>query len=132
MNRITIASGVMVGSVALVALGYWAGQRTEAQQASRYMFDVTSHMALSCANEHIVALTDFREGRADEAIRGLELLVAAKLANVDSKRIANTTIAKKSFGELRDPLKVYEAKFKSPILDPKANPGLSNLLDARQ
>jgi hypothetical protein len=132
MNRVAIAGAVLVGSAALVALGYWAGQRSENEEASRYLFDVASHMALSCANEHIVALTDFREGRTDEAIRGLELLVAAKLANLEFKRISDTTIAKKSVNDLKVPLNAYQAKFKSPILDPKTNPRLSNLVGAGQ
>jgi hypothetical protein len=130
MNRIAIAGAVLVGGVALVGLGYWMGQRTEERDASRYLFDVTSHMALSCANEHIVALTGFREGKADDAIRGLELLAAAKLESLDANRISDTTIAKKSFTELRGPLNLYQAKFKSPVLDPTTNPRLSNLLGA--
>jgi hypothetical protein len=89
-------------------------------------------MALSCANEHIVALTDFREGRTDDAIRGLELLVATKLGNLELRRIPDTAIAKKSFDDLQGPLKAYQAKFKSPILDPKTNPRLTNLLGAGQ
>lgn len=132
MSRIAIASALLVGGVALVALGYWAGQRKEEREASRYLFDVTSHLALSCANEHIVALTDFREGKGDDAIRGLELLTAAKLANLDASRISDTTIAKKSLGELRGPFNAYQAKFKSPILDPKANPRLATLWGAGQ
>jgi hypothetical protein len=132
MKRIVFAGAVLVGSAALTSLGYWAGRRTESQEASRYLFDVTSHMALSCANEHIVALTDFREGRTDDAVRGLELLVATKLGNLELNRISDTTIAKKSFNDLREPLKVYQAKFKSPVLDPKTNPRLTNLLGAGQ
>jgi hypothetical protein len=132
MNRIAIAGAVLIGSAVLVAIGYWAGQRTANEGASRYLFDVTSHMALSCANEHIVALTDFREGRTDDAVRGLELLVAAKLGNLELRKISDTAIAKKSFGDLQGPLKVYQAKFKSPILDPKTNPRLTNILGGAQ
>jgi hypothetical protein len=132
MNRIASAGAVLVGALALIAVGYWAGQRTEEREASRYLFDVTSHMALSCANEQIVALTDFREGKANDAIRGLELLTAAKLANLEANRISDTTIARKSLGELRGPLSAYQAKFKSPALDPKTNPKLANLLGTGQ
>jgi hypothetical protein len=132
MHRIAIAGAALAGSVALLAIGFWAGQRTSNEESSRYLFDVTSHMTLSCANEHIVALTDVREGRTDDAVRGLELLVAARLANLDITRIRETAIAKKSFSDLRGPLSVYQEKFRSPILDAKQNPRLANILGSGQ
>jgi len=132
MNRIAITAVAVVGAVSLAALGYWTGTKAEERDASRYLYDVTSHMALSCANEHLVALQDFREGRTDEGVRGLELLVAAKLENLDSTRIADTTIARESFARLRAPLTAYQAKFKSPTLDPKTNARLVNLLGTGQ
>jgi hypothetical protein len=132
MNRVAIAGAALIGAAGLLAIGYWAGTRAEEREGSRYLYDVTSHMALSCANEHLVALIDFREGRTDEGVRGLELLVATKLANLESKRIADTTIAQKSFADLQAPLNAYQAKFKSPVLDPKTNPRLNKLLGTGQ
>jgi|SRR5687767_9293166 hypothetical protein len=132
MTRLAIAGVGLLGAVGIFAFGYWLGTRAEEREASRYLYDVTSHMALSCANEHLVALTDFREGRTEEGVRGLELLVAAKLGNLDSKGIADTTIAKRSFSNLQVPLAAYQAKFKSPLLDPKTNPELVNLLGKGQ
>jgi hypothetical protein len=130
MNQIVIA-GAAIGAAGLLAIGYWAGTRAEEREASRYIYDVTSHMALSCANEHLVALVDFREGRTAEGVRGLEFLVAAKLENLEPKRLAETTIAQKSFADLQGPLAAYQAKFKSSALDPKTNPRLNSLFGAR-
>jgi len=132
MHRVALAGAALIGATGILAIGYWAGTRAEERQASRYLYDVTSHMALSCADEHLVALMDFREGRTDEGVRGLELLVATKLGNLESKQIADTTIAQKSFADLQVPLTAYQAKFKSPVLDPKTNPRLSKLLGTGQ
>ena len=132
MKRVPIAAAAFIGAAGLLAIDYWAGTRADEREASRYLYDVTSHMALSCANEHIVALMDFREGRTDEGVRGLEQLVATKLANLESRRIADTTIARKSFADLQAPLSAYQAKFKSPVLDPKTNPQLKPLLGTGQ
>src|SRR5687767_13664014 len=115
MSRLAIAGAALLGAVGLVALGYWLGARAEEREGSRYLYDVTSHLTLSCANEQLVALMDFREGRTDEGVRGLELLIATKLGNLESSRIANTAIAKKSFSDLQVPLSAYQTKFKSPL-----------------
>ena len=125
MNRIAISGAAVVGAAGLVAIGYWAGVRAEERESSRYLYDVTSHIALRCANEHLVALMDFREGRTDEGVRGLELLVAARLENLEAAKVADTAIAQKSFSDLQGPLAAYQAKFKSPLLDPRTNPRLS-------
>ena len=132
MNKVAKAGVALLGAISFLAIGYWAGTRAQEREASRYLYDVTSHMALSCANEHLVALLDFREGRSSQAMHGLELLVAARLENLDARRIADTTIAKKSFADLQIPLAAYQAKFRSPILDPKTNPRLNGLLDERR
>ena len=97
MSKVAIAGAVVVGAIGLLAVGFWAGKRVTEEEASRYMYDVTGHLSLRCANEHLVALLDFREGRIEQGIRGLELLVAAKLANLDSAKIAGTAFAEKSF-----------------------------------
>ena len=128
MKKLAISGAAAVGVAGLLAIGYWAGMRAEARDASRYLYDITSHMALSCANEQLVALMDIRDGRTNQGVRGLELLVAAKLENLEAKRIADTSIARKSFADLKVPLSAYQAKFKSPVLDPKTNPRLNNLL----
>ena len=130
MSKVAIAGAVVVGAIGLLAVGFWAGKRVTEEEASRYMYDVTSHLSLRCANEHLVALLDFREGRVEQGVRGLELLVAAKLANLDSAKIAGTAFAEKSFADLQAPLTAYQSKFKSPLLDPKTNPRLNNLLGA--
>jgi hypothetical protein len=73
---------------------------------------------------------DLREGRTEDAVRGLELLVAAKLEGIDVARIPDTTVAKKSFDSLRSPLLAYQTKFPATTLDPKKNPRLENVMRA--
>ena len=130
MSKSIIRGLWVVVVVVLVAGAYIYGQRTAKEDASAYLYDVSTHLTLSCTNEHIVALMDLREGRTEDAVRGLELLVAAKLEGIDVARIPNTTVAKKSFDSLRSPLLAYQTKFPATTLDPKKNPRLENVMRA--
>lgn len=130
MSKPVIRSFVAVAVIALVASAYAYGQWTAKRDASSYLYDVSTHLALSCTNEHIVALTELREGKTEDAVRGLELLVAAKLEEIDVARIPSTTVAKKSFESLRAPLLAYQTKFPTTTLDSKKNPRLGNALRA--
>jgi hypothetical protein len=124
-----------MGLLLLVAMGitagaYWLGRTSGEREASAYLFDVGTHLTLSCSNEHVVMLTELREGRIDEAIRGLELLVTAKLENIDTTKLPNTTIARKSLDDLRVPLVAYQTKYPATTLDPKKNPRLNSVMQA--
>jgi hypothetical protein len=131
MSKLAIRNvSAMAVLVALVASAYAYGQWTAKQEAAAYVYDVSTHLALSCTNEHVVALTDLREGKTEDAVRGLELLVAAKLEGMDVARIPSTTVAKKSFESLRAPLVAYQTKFPATNLDPKKNPRLDNVMRA--
>ena len=130
MSKPAIRALLAIAVVIFVASAYAYGQWTAKQEAAAYVYDVGTHLALSCANEHVVALTDLREGKTEDAIRGLELLVAAKLEGIDVARIPGTTVAKKSFENLRAPLGAYQTKYPATTLDPKKNPRLENVMRA--
>ena len=130
MSKSAIRGLLAIVVVVLVASAYAYGQWMAKQEAAAYVYDVTTHLVLSCTNEHVVALTDLREGKTEDAIRGLELLVAAKLEGIDVARIPGTTVAKKSFESLRAPLVAYQTKFPTTTLDPQKNPRLENVIRA--
>ena len=130
MSKLAIRGLFAVAVVVLVASAYAYGQWTAKQEAAACLYDVSTHLALSCANEHVVALTDLREGKTEDALRGLELLVAAKLEGIDVARLPSTIVAKKSFESLRAPLVAYQTKFATTTLDPKKNPRLDNVMRA--
>ena len=130
MSKSAIRALLAFAVVVLVASAYAYGQWTAKQETAAYVYDVSTHLALSCTNEHVVALTDLREGKTEEAVRGLELLVAAKLEGIDVGRISSTTVAKKSFESLRAPLVAYQTKYPTTTLDPKKNPRLDDVIRA--
>jgi hypothetical protein len=130
MSKSAIRGLLAVAVVILLASAYAYGRWTAKQEAAAYVYDVSTHLVLSCTNEHVVALTDLREGKTEDAVRGLELLVAAKLEGIDVARIPSTIIAKKSFEGLRAPLVAYQTKFPTTTLDPKKNPRLDNVMRA--
>ena len=130
MSKSVGAGLLVVAAIVLAASAYTFGRRSANLEASAQLFDLSTHLVLSCVNEHVVALTELREGRTEEAIRGLELLVTAKLEQIDVNRIPSTTVAKKSLENLRTPLVAYQTKFPVTTLDSKKNPRLENVMRA--
>jgi len=133
MSKSVVRGLVVVAVIALVASAYAYGRRSANQDASAHLYDVndvSTHLVLSCSNEHVVALTELREGRTEDAIRGLELLVTAKLEQIDVAKIPSTAVAKKSLESLRAPLVAYQTKFPMTTLDSKKNPRLENVMRA--
>lgn len=128
MSKLVIRGLTTVAVLVLVASAFLYGRSTAARDASAYLYDVSTHLVLSCSNEHVVALTDLREGKMEDAVRGLELLVVAKLEGIDVRRIPDTTLSKKSLQSLRAPLLEYQAKFPTTMLDSKKNPRLDSIV----
>jgi hypothetical protein len=128
MSKSTSWGLLVVTVVALVVAAYAHGRWSAKHETSTYAYDLGTHLTLSCINEHVVALTDIREGRTDDAVRGLELLVTAKLESIDPARIPDTIVAKKSLESLRTPLQAYQKKFPTTTLDAKKNPRLENVM----
>ena len=132
MSKSIRTAFVVVLVIALMAIAYAYGRKSADLDASARLFDVSTHLVLSCSNEHVVALTELREGKVEDAVRGLELLVTAKLEQIDVTKIPSTVVAKKSLESLRGPLIAYQAKFPMTTLDSKKNPRLESVMRALQ
>lgn len=119
--------GILVVAAIGIAVGaYSFGRMIEEKEASAYLLDVSTHLTASCSNEHVVTLADLREGKIAEAIRGLELLVIAKLERIDIKAMPNDRISKKSIDDLRALLATYQAKYPGTAIEPKKTSRLNS------
>lgn len=128
MSRRVYRGLVVIFAVVVAVTAYYLGRRSAMEAASAHLYDVSAHLLLSSVNEQVIALTQLRDGKTDEAIRGLELLVTAKLEQIDADKVATTIVASKSLQNLRAPLVAYQTQFPMTTIDSKKNPKLEPAL----
>lgn len=119
-----------LGGIALLILCggcYVWGRSSADQEWSKHLFDALTLQRLLWVRTDLTNLSLLREGKVEEAIQGMEVVIESGVKTLDVDRAKAAPLSGPDLERTKQALTQYNAKFTATQLDPKRNAQVGNI-----